>query len=95
MKNYAYIDKQGIMRIVGKEETAKQYSKNGKVVMTELPDKNGTPALYNKVLKSTEEVWVFGIGKAYWEPREKAGEEIKLKDYPELMGLFNLYGRLM
>ena len=95
MKKYAYIDRQGIMRIVSKEETAKQYSRNGKVITTELPDKNGTPALYNKVLKSTEEVWVFGIGKAYWEPREKAGEEIKLKDYPELMQLYGLYSQLM
>lgn len=95
MKNYAYIDKQGILRVVSGEETARQYTANGKVVETTVPCKNGTPTLYNKALKATEEVWVFGIGKAYWEPREKAGEEIKLKDYPELMGLFNLYGRLM
>ena len=70
MKNYAYIDKQGILRVVSGEETARQYTANGKVVETTVPCKNGTPTLYNKALKAVEEVWVFGIFKAYWAPRE-------------------------
>lgn len=95
MKNYAYIDKQGILRIVSKEETARQTAANGKVVETTVPCKNGTPTLYNKALKAVEEVWIFGVFKAYWAPREEKQYEVRLKDYPELMGLFNLYGELM
>ena len=52
MKNYAYIDRQGIMRIVSKEETAKQYAANGKVISTAIECKNGTPAIYNKATKA-------------------------------------------
>lgn len=43
MKKFAYIDKKEIMHVVEKKETAKEYSKNGKVVETEIPAKNGFP----------------------------------------------------
>ena len=95
MKNYAYIDKQGILRVVSKEETARQTAANGKVVETTVPCKNGTPTLYNKALKAVEEVWIFGVFKAYWAPREEKQYEVRLKDHPELMGLFTLYEQLM
>ena len=95
MKNYAYIDKQGILRVVSKEETARQTAANGKVVETTVPCKNGTPTLYNKALKAVEEVWIFGVFKAYWAPREEKQYEVRLKEYPELMGLFTLYEQLM
>lgn len=95
MNSYAYIDKQGILRVVSGEETARQYSANGKVIETDAPCKNGTPTLYNKALKAEEEVWVFGIGRIYWAPREKKEYEVKFADYPEAMDLFTLYRRLM
>ena len=95
MNSYAYLDKQGILRIVSKEETAKQVSVNGKVVETDARNKNGTPTLFNKTLKVEEEVWIYGIFRAYWSPREEKKYEVKLKDYPELMDLFNLYRRLI
>lgn len=95
MKKYAYIDRQGIMRIVSKEETAKQYSKNGKVATTELTDKNGVPSMFNKATRVEAEVWVFAVGEAYFEPRQRQGEELRVKKYPELLDIFLLYRALM
>ena len=43
MKKYAYIDKGGIMHVVGSADTAKEYSVNGKVVETEIEAKYGYP----------------------------------------------------
>lgn len=96
MTNYAYLDKQGILRIVENKEHAKEYAKfNGKIVETTHACKNGTPAIFNKATRVEAEVWVFAIGEAYFEPRQKQGEELRTKRYPRLIDLFNLYKELL
>lgn len=95
MTNYAYLDKQGILRIVEEEAAAKEYAKlNGKVVKTNLPSKQGVPSMFNKATRVEAEVWVFGIGEAYFEPRQKQGQELRVKRYPELLDIFLLYRNL-
>ena len=94
-KNYAYLDKQGILRIVEKEEWAKEYAKfNGKVVTTGLPCKGGVPTMFNKGTKVEAEVWAFAVGEAYFEPRQVQGAELRVKQYPELLDIFLLYREL-
>lgn len=96
MTKYAYLDVQGILRIVGDEKTAKEYAKkNGKVVTTDIEEDQSVPVIFNNATKAKAKVWVFGVGKAYWEPREEYGGEIKLSSQPELLPLFVLYGKLM
>ena len=95
MTNYAYLDVQGVLRIVEEEAIAKEYAKfNGKVVTTGLSCKNGVPSMFNKATRVEAEVWVFAVGEAYFEPRQRQGEELRVKKYPELLDIFLLYRNL-
>lgn len=42
-KKYAYLDKGGILHVSASYDTAKQYSKNGVVVETEVKAEHGYP----------------------------------------------------
>ena len=95
MTNYAYLDKQGILRIVENKERAKEYAKiNGKVVETALLCEGGVPTMFNKGTRKQDMLWVFGVGEAYFEPRQRQGEELRVKRYPELLDIFLLYREL-
>ena len=89
MTNYAYIDKIDLLHIIGTEEHAKQFAKNGKVIATDFPCNNGYP-----VLQGEREVWCYGIGKAYWDNKQTYGEIIPLASYPELIELYAIYAEL-
>ncbi len=96
MTNYAYLDKQGILRIVENEEHAKEFAKfNGRVLKTTHACKNGVPAIFNKSTRVEAEVWCFAIGEAYFEPRQVQGGELRTKRYPRLIEVFNLYRDLL
>lgn len=43
MKKYAYVDKDGIMHIVSNKKDAEDYSKNGKVIETDILASSGYP----------------------------------------------------
>ena len=96
MTNYAYLDVQGILRIIDDEERAKEYAKtNGKVLKTDLPCEGGVPTMFNKGTRKEDMLWVFAVGEAYFEPRQRQGEELRVKKYPELLDIFLLYRALM
>lgn len=90
MTNYAYIDKGGLLHLAVSEETAKEYSANGKIKATTFPCRGGYP-----VLKETREVFCYGVGKAYWDNKQGYGKTIPLISYPELLDLYILYRDLM
>lgn len=95
MKNYAYLDVQGILRINESKERAEEFAKfNGKVLTTELPCKGGVPTMFNRGTQVEAEVWCFAIGEAYFEPRQVQGAELRVKQYPELLDIFLLYRSL-
>ena len=96
MTNYAYLDKQGILRIVENEKDAKDFAKfNGKVLKTTHTCKGGVPVIFNKSTRVEAEVWCFAIGEAYFEPRQVQGGELRTKRYPRLIEVFNLYAELL
>ena len=95
MTNYAYLDVQGLLRIVEKKEWAEESAKfNGKIVTTQLPCIGGVPSMFNKGTQKDAEVWVFAVGEAYFEPRQVQGGELRMKQYPELLDIFLLYREL-
>lgn len=59
MIKYAYLDKAGIMHVVSDEKTAKEYSKTGKCVKTEIKATGGYPVAYVEEIKREDEVIVY------------------------------------
>ncbi len=51
MKKYGYLDKANILHIVEKEKTAKEFSKNGKVIETEIEAERGFPVHNGRCVK--------------------------------------------
>ena len=78
---YAYLDKAGILHITEKEETAKKFSKTGKVVATEVEADHGYP------LADGEEIIVYSPTEMKWEAKGPAIEEAEAK-YPALAALY-------
>ena len=51
--------------------------------------------MFNKGTRKEDMLWVFAIGEAYFEPRQRQGDELRVKKYPELLDIFLLYRALM
>ena len=81
MKKYAYLDKGNILHITQKEETAKQFSKTGKVVETQVEASHGYP------LADGKEIIVYGPNEMKWEAKGAAIEDAAEK-YKELVKLY-------
>lgn len=79
MTKYAYLDKAGIMHVVAKKDTAKEYSKTGKVVETEIEANHGYP------VADGEEIIVY----AEDDMRLSAeGDKLDAGKYPQLAELY-------
>ena len=78
---YAYLDKGNILHISKSEETAKKFSKTGKVVETEYPASHGYP------LADDKEIIVYSPTEMKWEAKGEAIEEAETK-YPALAALY-------
>lgn len=84
MKKYAYLDKGDILHIVGDRKTAKEASKNGKVIETELLAEGGYPLAVVKDKK--EEIIVYSPDNMRVTAQDKESLDVSL--YPELAELW-------
>lgn len=80
MKKFAYLDKGGVLHITVNEQTAKEYSKSGKVVETELPASGGYPVV------ADEEILVYSETKMKLEATSP--ETLDATMYPQLAELY-------
>lgn len=81
MKNFAYLDKAGILHVVEGKETAEKYSMNGKVIETEITAKGGYPtAMYRDHM---EEIIVYDE-----ETMKVEARGMKIEVIPELAELY-------
>lgn len=80
MKKFAYIDNSGILHIVTKKEDAEKYSRNGKVVETDILSSKGYP------LADGDEIIVY----SETEMKKEANNKILLdiNKYPHLSELY-------
>ena len=78
---YAYLDNGNILHISKSEETAKKFSKTGKVVETDYPAEHGYP------LADEKEIIVYGPAEMKWEAKGDAIEDAGVK-YPALSKLY-------
>ena len=78
---YAYLDNGNILHISKSEETAKKFSKTGKVVATDYPAEHGYP------LADEKEIIVYSPTEMKWEAEGEAIEEAETK-YPALAALY-------
>lgn len=78
---YAYLDNGNILHISKSEETAKKFSKTGKVVATDYPAEHGYP------LADEKEIIVYSPTEMKWEAKGEAIEEAETK-YPALSKLY-------
>lgn len=70
MKNFAYLDKYGVLHVVAEESTAKAH---GNYVSTDLECEGGYPIVYG-------EVTVYEDGKCYINGNERNGTVIGTPD---------------
>lgn len=78
---YAYIDKGGILHVVEKFETAKEYAA-GKVVETEVPFSHGFP------LHEGQDVTMYGLEEAYIGGNAGSGKKVDPQEIPEILALY-------
>lgn len=82
-KNYAYIDKGGILHVVESRKTAEEYT-TGKVVETEVPCAHGYP------LHEGKDVTMYSLDTAYIGGNALlgSGRRAKMTDIPEIVALY-------
>lgn len=80
MSKFAYLDKGGVLHITAKEETAKEYSRNGRVIATELPASGGYPLVGN------EEILVYN--ETTMKLDGGSPETLESAKYPQLTQLY-------
>ena len=91
--NYAYLSSGGILHISSKYEIAKQYSRNNKLVSTDLEILRGLPAIIYKEIQYP--LMVYSMGEAYLIINNNiySRKRVKLEDYPEVYNVYmNLIG---
>mgnify|MGYP004539025695 FL=1 len=82
-KNYAYIDKGGILHVVETRKTAEEYT-TGKVVETEVPCEHGYP------LHEGKDVTMYSLDTAYigGNARLGSGRRVFMNKIPEIVALY-------
>ena len=82
-KNYAYIDKGGILHVAETRKTAEAYTA-GKVVETEVPCEHGYP------LHEGKDVTMYSLDTAYigGNARLGSGRRAKMADISEIVALY-------
>ena len=78
---YAYLDKYNILHVVSNEGTAKENSKNGKYVKTDVANRGGYPC-------QLKEVVVYSQSEAYVDGNRGNGKKIKLSECKEIEALY-------
>lgn len=82
MTKYAYLDRGFILHVVDTEDTAREYSVNGKVVATKIEAEGGYPIVDGK------SVIVYSLEEAYINGNLNTGRKINLNDYPTIKQLY-------
>ena len=82
MKQYAYIDRGGILHVSASKKTAQDYSANRKVVETAYPADHGWP------LWDGKEVVMYADDEAYINGNAGDGKRLNLEKAPELVALY-------
>lgn len=82
MTKYAYLDRGFILHIVNGEDTAKEYSVNGKVVATKIEAEGGYPIVDGK------SVIVYSLEEAYLDGNLNTGTRVDLNDYTAIKQLY-------
>lgn len=85
-KYFGYLDKGDILHIVKDKNTAKEHSKNGKVVETEVYAEHGYPVVENKtIIVYTETyLWIEDKGYCYLD-------DLSVNEVNKYKPIFDLY----
>lgn len=87
---YLYIDKGGILHAVAKEETAKQYSRNGKVIREDIPSAKGYPLVNSD--DGMVDITVYGLNEVYINGNVTDGTIVSIDSYLQIK---EIYKKLM
>ena len=79
---YAYLDRGNILHVSASKSIAAQYSKNSRVIETELPAKNGFP------VAGGQKVFMYSPGEMYIGGNDRSGKQAAPEDVPELAKLY-------
>lgn len=78
---FAYIDKGGVLHVVEKFETAREYASK-KVVETEVPYSHGFP------LHEGQDVTMYSLEEAYIGGNAGSGKKVDPQEIPEILDLY-------
>lgn len=86
--NFAYLDKYGILHVIGDVASAQKYAeKTGVVAVTEHQSIGGFPVV-NLADGKEDTIVVYSLDEAYVNGNKGDGDLVNLKDFPDVEKLY-------
>lgn len=86
--SYGYMSNSGVLHVVADRKSAKENSRNGKIVETSIPNEGGYP-IVSVGNGDTSSLIVYLEGDAFIHGNSKSGHAVSLSNYSEVHELFN------